>query len=168
MCGVIGNDGFLMKSHELLREVFQAHSPKEIAESMGLSVSMVYKWAEPPEQGSGATNPLDRMAGLVESTGDVRIVEWLCTRVDGFFIKNPKASRMKSYAVVPATNRVVQEFAEMLSVIANAAVDNDISREDAAKIRLRWEDLKSVTEGFVRACEEGNFQTIHSHHKGQA
>src|ERR1035438_9610729 len=137
-----------MKSHELLREVFQTHNPKQIAEGMGLSVSMVYKWAEAPEQGSGATNPLDRMAGLVDATGDVRIVEWLCSRVDGFFIKNPKAARMRSYA-------------EMLSVIANAAVDNDISRVEADRIRLRWEDLKSVTEGFVRACEEGNFQTIH-------
>lgn len=157
-----------MKSHELLREVFQTHNPKQIAEGMGLSVSMVYKWAEAPEQGSGAVNPLDRMAGLVDATGDVRIVEWLCTRVDGFFIKNPKVGRMRSYAVVPATNRVVEEFAEMLSVIAKAAVDNDISREDAAKIRLRWEDLKSVTESFVRSCEEGNFQAIHSHHKGEA
>jgi len=164
----IGNDAGVMKSHELLREVFQTHNPKQIAEAMGLSVSMVYKWAEAPEEGSGAVNPLDRMAGLVEATGDVRIVEWLCTRVDGFFIKNPKAARMRSYAVVPATNRVVQEFAEMLSVIANAAVDNDISRAEADRIRLKWEDLKSVTEGFVRACEEGNFQTIHNHHKGQA
>ena len=160
--------GALMKSHELLREVFQAHNPKQIAEGMGLSVSMVYKWAEAPAEGSGAANPLDRMAGLVDATGDVRIVEWLCRRVDGFFIKNPKVGRMKSYAVVPATNRVVEEFAEMLSVIANAAVDNDISREDAARIRSRWEDLKSVTESFVRSCEEGNFQAIHSHHKGQA
>ncbi len=150
-----------MKSYELLREVFQTHNPKQIAEEMGLSVSMVYKWAEAPEQGSGATNPLDRIAGLVNSTGDVRIVEWICTRVDGFFIKNPKVGRTKSYTVVPATNRVVQEFAEMLSVIANAAVDNDISKAEAERIRSRWEDLKSVTEGFVRACEEGNFQTIH-------
>jgi hypothetical protein len=150
-----------MKSHELLREVFQDHNPKEIADSMGLSVSMVYKWAEAPEQGSGAANPLDRMAGLVESTQDVRIVEWLCTRVDGFFIRNPKAKGMKSYAVVPATNRVVQEFAEMLSVIANAALDNDITTEDAGRIRLKWEDLKSVTEGFVRACEDEKFHVIH-------
>ena len=145
-----------MKSHELLREVFQTHNPKQIAEEMGLSVSMVYKWAEPPEQGSGAANPLDRIAGLVNSTQDVRIVEWICTKVDGFFIKNPKVGRTRSYAVVPATNHVVQEFAEMLSVIANAAVDNDISRGDAERIRLKWEDLKSVTESFVRGCcEEG-------------
>ena len=149
-----------MKSHELLREVFQTHNPKKIAEEMGVSVSMVYKWAEPPEQGSGATNPLDRVAALVKSTGDARLVEWICTHADGFFIRNPKIGRPRSYAVVPATNRVVQEFAEMLSVIAGAAVDNDITRPEAERIRSRWEDLKSVTESFVCGCEEGNFQSI--------
>ena len=149
-----------MKSHELLREVFQTHNPKQIAEEMGMSVSMVYKWAEPPEQGSGATNPLDRVASLVKSTGDTRVVEWICAHAEGFFIKNPKVGRPRSYAVVPATNRVVQEFAEMLSVIANAAVDNNITRPEAERIRSRWEDLKSVTESFVRGCEEGNFQAI--------
>jgi len=154
-----------MKSHELLREVFQTHNPKQIAEEMGLSVSMVYKWAEPPEQGSGVTNPLDRMASLVSSTGDERVVEWICKCADGFFIKNPKAGHHRSYAVVPATNRVVQEFAEMLSVIAGAAVDNDITQPEAERIRSRWEDLKSVTEGFVRACEEGTFHTIRNHER---
>ena len=109
-----------MRSHELLRDVFQTHNPKQIAEAMGLSVSMVYKWAEPPEQGSGVTNPLDRIASLMTATGDGRIVEWLCAHADGFFIKNPKLGRPRSYTLVPATHRVVQEFAEMLSVVANA------------------------------------------------
>jgi hypothetical protein len=149
-----------MKSHELLREVFQSHNPKEIAEAIGVSVSMIYKWAEPPEQGSGATNPLDRIAALVKSMDDTRILEWICAGGDGFFIKNPKSARARSYAVVPATNRVVQEFAEMLSVIASAAVDNNITSSEAERIRSRWEDLKSVTESFVRGCEEGNFQVI--------
>jgi hypothetical protein len=48
----------------------------------------------------------------------------------------------------------------MLSVIANAAVDNDITESEAERIRSRWEDLKSVTESFVRGCEEGNFHVI--------
>jgi hypothetical protein len=155
---VIINGG--MKSHELLREVFQTHNPKQIAEEMGVSVSMVYKWAEPPGQGSGATNPLDRIASLVKAIRDTRIVEWICAQADGFFIKNPKIARLRSYAVVPATNQVVQEFAEMLSVIASAAVDNNITSAEADRIRSRWEDLKSVTEGFVRGCEEGNFRVI--------
>ncbi len=39
-----------MESHELLREVFQKVSPKQAAAEMGLSLSMIYKWAEPPDQ----------------------------------------------------------------------------------------------------------------------
>ena len=148
-----------MKSHELLREVLQTHNPKKIAEEMSVSVSMVYKWAEPPEQGSGATNPLDRMAALMKSTEDVRLVEWICAQAEGFFIKNPKIGRARSYAVVPATNRVVQEFAEMLSVIAGAAVDNEITRDEAERIRSRWEDLKSATESFVCGCVNSGWRS---------
>jgi hypothetical protein len=48
----------------------------------------------------------------------------------------------------------------MLGVIAVAAADNQITNEEARAIRGRWEDLKSVTEGFVRSCEEGNFRAI--------
>ena len=39
----------------------------------------------------------------------------------------------------------------------NAAADNLISKAEARRIRDRWEELKTVTEGFVRCCEEGNF-----------
>jgi hypothetical protein len=154
-----------MKSHELLREVFQTHNPKEVADRMGLSVSMVYKWAEPPEQGSGAMNPLDRVASLMDAAEGARVAEWVCTHANGFFIENPKVTRHRTYSLVPATHRVVQDFAEMLSVIANGAVDDSISSHEADSLRSRWEDLKSVTEGFVRACEEGSFHTIRNHER---
>jgi hypothetical protein len=42
-------------------------------------------------------------------------------------------------------------------VVATAAGDNLISKDESRQIRDRWEELKSVTEGFVRCCEEGNF-----------
>jgi len=48
----------------------------------------------------------------------------------------------------------------MLGVIAVAASDNQITKDEAKAIRRRWEDLKSVTEGFVRSCEEGNFSAL--------
>jgi hypothetical protein len=145
-----------MKSHELLREVFDSCSPKQVATDLGLSLSMVYKWAEPAGE-SGAANPLDRIEGLLKSTQDQRIVQWVCERAGGFFIPNPNVARQRSFAVLPATNRIVQEFADMLAVIASAALDNSISPTEAEKIRSRWEDLKSVTEGFVRCCEQGEF-----------
>ena len=150
-----------MKSHEVLRDVFEACSPKEVAAKMGLSVSLVYKWAEPPtEQGSGALNPLDRVEALMRCTNDQRIIQWLSERAGGFFVTNPTVANPRTYAVVPATNKIVQEFADMLSVIASAALDNSITKGEAEKIRARWEELKSVTEGFVKCCEHGDFQSI--------
>jgi hypothetical protein len=151
-----------MKSHELLHEVFDTTSPKQIANDLGVSVSLVYKWAEPPGQGSGAANPLDRVDALLQSTRDPRIVQWVCHRAGGFFVRNPTMAKPGTYAVVPATNKIVQEFADMLGVIAGAALDNSITSEEANKIRERWEDLKSVTESFVTCCENGNFEAIHA------
>jgi hypothetical protein len=150
-----------MQSHELLREVYQSGNAKQIAADLGLSLSLIYKWAEPAqESGSGAANPLDRLEALVRSTNDSRIVQWICERAGGFFIRNPRAVWPHPHFLIPATNQVVQEFADLLSVIAQAAGDNQITPTEAASIRGRWEELKTVTEGFVRCCEEGNFRPV--------
>jgi len=150
-----------MQSHELLRDVFQKCSPKEIAAETGLSLSMIYKWAEPDEaNGSGATNPLDRMESLLRCSNDTRLVQWLCERAGGFFIKNKDAQHPHPYQLIPATNEVVQEFADLLAVIATAAGDSHITKKEAQDIRARWEELKSVTEAFVKCCEDGNFSPI--------
>ena len=150
-----------MESHELLRDVFEKSSAKQIASDLNLSLSLVYKWAEPGEEaGSGATNPLDRVTALMQTTNDPRIINWLCERAGGFFIKNPKCNWQHSHLLVPATNQILQEFADLLAVIATAAADNEISRTESKTIRARWEELKSVTEGFVHCCEHGNFGAL--------
>jgi hypothetical protein len=151
-----------MQSHELLREVFQKSSTKQVAAEMGLSLSMIYKWAEPPElpAGSGTANPLDRIDALQRCTGDPRIVQWICQRAGGFFIKNPKTHNVNPDTLIPATNEIIQEFADLLAVIAVAVADSQIVPSEAADIRGRWEELKSVTEGFVLCCEQGNFRPL--------
>lgn len=151
-----------MQSHEVLREVLKKTSAKQIAADMGLSLSLIYKWAEPPSDstGSGAHNPLDRVDQLLKITNDTRIAQWVCERAGGFFIVNPEASKAPPEALIPTTNKIVQEFADMLAVIATASADNHITAEEAKQIRRRWEDLKSVAEGFLRAAEEGNFGAI--------
>jgi hypothetical protein len=151
-----------MQSHELLQQVLQKCSAKQISADLGLSLSMIYKWAEPPEQGigSGTTNPLDRIEALLKCTNDYRIVQWICQKAGGFFIQNPKAMHPHPDFLIPATNQIVQEFADLLAVIATAAGDNHISKPEARNIRARWEELKSVTEGFVCCCEEGNFGAL--------
>lgn len=148
-----------MQSHEVLKEVLEKTSAKQIAADLNLSLSLIYKWAEPPNPDSGTTssNPLDRIDQLIQSTQDVRIVHWICQRTGGFFIKNPKVTHPHPEFLIPATNSIVQEFADLLAVIASAAADNSIDASEARTIRKRWETLKSVTEGFVACCETGNF-----------
>lgn len=147
-----------MQSHELLKEVLKKTSAKQIAADMGLSLSLIYKWAEPPsdDSGSGASNPLDRIEQLLRATGDQRVAQWVCERAGGFFITNPEA-KPHPYSLIPATNDIVQEFADMLQVIALAAADQKVTPDEAKNIRARWEELKSVTEGFVRSAEKGAF-----------
>jgi len=85
------------------------------------------------------------------------LVQWICQRAGGFFILNPKLNKPHPSYLIPATNEIVQEFADLLAVIASAAADNQITQKEATSIRARWEELKTVTESFVACCEEGNF-----------
>ncbi len=148
-----------MQSHELLKDVLKRTSAKQIAADMNLSLSLIYKWAEPPGDvaGSGSSNPLDRIEQLLKATSDKRIAHWVCARAGGFFIENPPA-KATGAALVPATNEIVRDFAELLGVITAASADQQVSATEAKTIRARWEALKSVTEGFVQAAEKGAFR----------
>jgi hypothetical protein len=150
-----------MQSHEILREVLKTTPPKQVCADLGLSLSTIYKWAEPDEgDGSGVVNPLDRVEALLRSTNDPRLIHWICQRAGGFFIRNPKTTNSHPDYLIPATNEIVQEFADLLAVIATAAGDNHISPDEAKTIRKRWEELKTVTETFVTCCEHGNFAPL--------
>ena len=152
-----------MESHEVLKQAFDSPntSPKEIAAELGVSLSLVYKWAQPnTDSGSGSRNPLDRIETLLELTKDPAIVEWLAQRAGGYYVRNPKSLCDEGYEVVPATHTIVQRFAGLLDVVAKAAQDNSITNEESAEIRMVWDKLKAYCEGFVRCCEEGDFEQI--------
>ncbi|HUF62417.1 MAG TPA: phage regulatory CII family protein [Verrucomicrobiales bacterium] len=150
-----------MESHEVIRRALEKRGPKEIASEMGVSLSMVYKWAEPKDaRGSGSRNPLDRVDHLRELTGDPGLLQWLCQRAEGYFVRNPKSYCEEGYEVIPSTNEIVRQFSGLLSAISRAAADDSISVDEAKRIRAVWERLKGFAEGFVRCCEEGDFDQI--------
>jgi hypothetical protein len=156
-----------VESHEILRDAFEKTSPKEIASELGISLSLVYKWSQPPEeegQGSGSRNPLDRTTELMRLTKDTSIIKWLCQQAGGYYVRNPKLVEDRFREVGPATNAIIQQFADLLESITLAASDRTISAAESESIRSRWDDLKTTTEGFVRACEQGNFDDIRLRH----
>jgi hypothetical protein len=150
-----------MESHEVLRNAFAKTSPKAVASDLGISLSLVYKWAEKQsEDGSGSRNPLDRLIKIIELSEDLRIVEWLCQQTGGYFVRNPKSSCQKGFQVLPATNEIVGQFSVLLQQISTAALDHSISKKEAKEIRECWDKLKSYAEGFVRCCEEGDYDQM--------
>lgn len=147
-----------MESYEIFKGAFKNCSPKEIASELGVSLSLVYKWAqEQSESGSGSRNPLDRLIQIIRLTQEEKIVEWLCERCNGYFVRNPSTSCEQGFEVLPATNEIVSQFSSLLSRISHAALDSSITLDEAKEIREQWDRLKCFGEGFVRCCEEGDF-----------
>ena len=150
-----------MKSHEVLKQAFDKSSPKAIASELGVSLSLVYKWAQDQsESGSGSRNPLDRIIEIHDHTQHLPIIEWLCEQCSGYYVRNPDSECPQGFDVLPATNEIVGQFSALLAQISQAALDNSITLDEAEDIRLCWDKLKSVAEGFVRCCEEGNFELM--------
>lgn len=149
-----------MESHEVIRNLIDKAGAKMVAEALGLSLPLIYKWSQPAEGGSGTANPLDRVADLLACSQDRELIRWLCQKAGGIFVEQAPAREGCPLPAAPATNEIVQEFAEMLSLIARSAEDQKISQEEGEHIRRDWEHLKSVTEGFVRCCEAGNFERL--------
>ncbi len=150
-----------MESHEVLRRALQKTTPKAVAAELGVSLSLVYKWAEKPtEFGSGSKNPLDRLLQIIDLSGDTGIVEWLCRQQCGHFVKDPVVNQEGPGHVLPATQEIIGQFSDLLARISDAADDHSVSKDEADQIRQCWDKLKSYAEGFVRACENGDFKQM--------
>jgi hypothetical protein len=150
-----------MESHEVLKRALAKTSPKAVASELGLSLSLVYKWAEKPsDEGSGSRNPLDRLMKVIELSGDTGIIEWLCRKHRGHFVLDPGVDDHDIHHVLPATQEIISQFSELLSRISDAALDHTVTKKEAVEIRESWDKLKSYAEGFVRLCENGNFEKM--------
>ena len=150
-----------MKSHEVIKESCKKRGIKKIASDVGLSTSLLYKWSQPPEaSGSGSKNPLDRMINLMKAANDPQMIDWICEQAGGYFVRNPNDKEEGDYEVMPATNEIVSQFSALLSEISKAAQDNAIADNESERIRKVWNALKSFTAGFVKCCEEGDFNKM--------
>lgn len=152
-----------MKSWEILKQAVESVGVKAVAARLKVSTALVYKWCQEPSAddplASGARNPLDRVQTLVELTADARLVNWLCHSAGGFFVANPRSdATLREEQLLGVTQRVVEDFGQLLTNISRS-IENDgaITPDEADTIRQSWEELKAQAEGFVVACERGQF-----------
>lgn len=155
--------GVGMASHELLHEVCKKPGSKNVAQAVGLSLSLIHQWSRARGDRSEAMNPLDRVEALIQFTGDVRLAQWVCERADGYFVKNPAVmSAPRTGKAEPslllATAKLVGSIAEFEVKLSATELHGCISAADGRELRSAWEKLKSVGESFVQACERGMFR----------
>lgn len=153
-----------MESYEIMNEVVDRVGAKQIAATLNVSTSLVYKWCEKPkneeaEEASGARNPLDRVLTLIECTNNKDLLMWLCHKNNGFFVSNPKTGKTSiDSEYLSHTQRIIQDFSEMLNAMSESiSNDSSIDAKEAKRIRKEWESLKQYSEEFVCGCEKGVF-----------
>ena len=150
-----------MESHEVLQRALRRTTPKAVAADLGVSLSLVYKWAEKPSvDGSGSRNPLDRLLRIIELAEDDEVLQWLCRRCGGHFVPDPELDGKGVEALLPATQGMIGHFSSLLNEISLAAEDHAVTPEESKEIRLCWDKLKAHAEAFVRACEKGDYHAL--------
>lgn len=152
-------------AHEVVREALlhvgaraagrQLDAHAEVARALGVSTSMLYKWREPSAHGSGQPNPLERAAVLLEATGDLRIADWFAQRAGGHFA--PEETDARAPELSRAANSLVREFSLVIAEVVGAVEDHRVSGAEAQELRGRWDALRKRAEGFIRACERGDY-----------
>ncbi|MGJ8640000.1 MAG: phage regulatory CII family protein [Opitutaceae bacterium] len=150
-----------MESHEVLKNAIGHVGVKQVAGDLNLSTSLVYKWCQANQrvEDSGADNPLDRLLQVYESTGDPRVINWICEKADGFFVKKPEQVGSIGSEVFNSTQKILKEFSDLLEVVSQSySNDQQIDGTEAERIREAWETLKSIGETFVFSCEAGLFE----------
>ena len=153
-----------MRSHEVLRDAAEKIGVKALAARLRLSPALIYKWCEQAEpsdpDASGTRNPLDRVREIVQHTGHVPVVSWLCHEANGFFVYNPESDSADIDSdLLQSTQHLVMAFSDLLQEISESVADDGaISPVEADRIRLDWERLKTTAETFVVACERGVYR----------
>lgn len=155
-----------MESHDIVKELLKKIPAKHIASELGVSLSLVYKWAEPPSLGSGASNPLDRTEALVRLSGSHVPLQWLCGRFGGAFATGGAAEgepRPLPEAFGMLTRQLGNFLAEIGALVEGGRGGEGGERGDggggddmkAAELRVQWEKLKACAEMALCMMDQG-------------
>jgi hypothetical protein len=150
-------------THQVLKQAVERAGPKRVARALDVSLSLVYKWTQPPRTkrnpaASGARNPLDKLVTIFSLSQDLELIHFVCEVARGYYTANPAGPSRTERNFVSATVDALNDFADMLQY-AEKSLTNDghIDEAESAKLRRQWDRLKGRLEQFIVSCEEGHF-----------
>lgn len=135
---------------------------KKVAEAFDVSESIIHKWVETGEH--HRKNPMEDFLKLMEVLKwDPEFMRYICGLGGGCYVKDPPLKNGKAQDLMSVENDVMGNMGGLMKTISIAARDKNISSHKARDIRKGWDEVKSLTEGFVVGCEHGNFDAYHAH-----
>ncbi len=159
----------IKESHEVIQEALllagkksgqtssssQVEAHRAIAQALGVSTSMLYKWREPNPRDKVQSNPLERVSTLITQTGDERIVDWLAQKAGGHFQRDEIQSNAGKLPA--ASHALVKEYSLLIARIVGMVEDHQVTPDESQELREKWDAIRKKTEGFVRTCEKGTY-----------
>jgi hypothetical protein len=156
-------EDLLEDTHRILKQAVDRAGPKRISRALDVSLSLVYKWTQPPRTkknpgASGARNPLDKLVTIFHLSEDIELVQFLCRTARGYYTGNPTQQGKAGHSFVTATVTALNDFADLMQMAEKSLTDDGkIDEEEAKKLRKNWDRLKGRLEHFIVSCEEGAY-----------
>ena len=156
-------EDLLDDTHRILKQAVDRAGPKRVARALDVSLSLVYKWTQPPRtkknpSASGARNPLDKLVTIFHLSDDLEMVQFLCRIARGYYTANPKLAGKAGHSFVTATVTALNDFADLMQLAEKSLTDDGrIDDNEAKKLRKNWDRLKGRLEHFIVGCEEGAY-----------
>lgn len=129
-----------MNTAELLKRSLSVNA-KYLSAELNITERTVHKWLSGEQR-----NPIDRLQIIMDNCESTGVLDYLCHRFGGYFIKH-NIDEENSPAVCAEACR---EFGELISVIGDSLKDGNIDLSEFYKIKKEWNDLQSIIEGFLK------------------
>jgi hypothetical protein len=101
-------------------------------------------------------NPLERAFRLIRAMRNTLPLQWLCSRLGGFFCFGMGAFEERS-GLLPEWYRVIRKLHDLRAAIVDAYADDQVfDREETTHISVTWSLVETWMEGFVQWKEGKN------------
>ncbi|MBZ0135366.1 MAG: hypothetical protein K8I27_03200 [Planctomycetes bacterium] len=156
-------EDLLEDTHRILKQAVDRAGPKRVSRALDVSLSLVYKWTQPPRTkknpgASGARNPLDKLVTIFHLSDDIELIQFLCRIARGYYTTNPSLGGKVGHSFVTATVTALNDFADLMQLAEKSLTDDgEIDESEAKKLRKNWDRLKGRLEHFIVGCEEGAY-----------
>ena len=128
-----------MNTFEVLKENVTIPT-KELAGKLGMSKENLYKWFDGSQK-----NPRDRLEVILDNSDSSAILNYLCQKSGGYFMKAPKVNIHSASICSDAC----KEFGELLTALSVSLEDGKVDKHEYLKIQKEWNDVINVIQGAM-------------------